>query len=395
MDFLSRSQASELVQKYKLIGFGAGILGARTVKFLDGKISYFIDNLKDKHGKSWEGEVPIRPVEALEDEDIEKVIIVLCSEQYNNMAKQLYDLYPSIKIYKGPLLKDYETFDRLMNSCEKLLVSAYGAGGGLYIVDTKADKYTLLQEGSFRGIIKYKDRLIITKERGEILEVSSIEPFEYKVGHIPDTYSNVHGLEYYEKENVLFMTETINDHIAILNADSLKKIGELPISEKSKVKGKDCHHINDLYLHGDSLLVSVISRSGWWKSDIFDGSVLEFDLKSKHKYPTPILTDLVYPHSLQFYNNKFYLIEALKGEVIDGSRDLVIKLPGVLRGLACDGTLFYVGQSLIRRKADVERYFDGISMDCGIYIVDPESKVYRFVKLPHMADVYNIHILKD
>jgi len=131
MEFLTRSQALKLSKQSKLIGFGAGVEGLQTQRLLDGAIAYFVDNSADKWDTEWPGNVPIKPVHILAGEDPGKIVVIICTEQHQIVSPQIMAINPDINIYLSPLLKDFSIFDDLLNCSRRLLVSAYGAGGGI------------------------------------------------------------------------------------------------------------------------------------------------------------------------------------------------------------------------------------------------------------------------
>ncbi len=389
MEFLRRTDAAQLAKKYKLIGFGAGSLGAQTQHFLDGKISYFLDNEKEKWGKRWEGVVPVEPPSVLDEEDLLSAIIIVCSEQYKIVGEQLQFLYPNIKLMRTPLLKEYEIFDILLNCSQMLLVSAYGANGGIYLVNGRTGGYQQLTKGSFRGLLLLGDRLIAATEKGELWELQTLVPFSYRTRYTPETICQMHGLAYWEKDDVIIAAEAEYDSISFFDASTFKKVDHFSITEKVSSSRRDNCHINDLHVRGDSLFISLLSRSGWWKQGIYDGCICELDLNTK-KDMVPVITNLLFPHSIKFIDDSFYILEAMNSRLLSGRNEVILQLNGFIRGLDGNHQVLYIGQSRNRRIKEAVRYHSPVSMDSGIYVVSPETKVFRFVKMPEMCDIYNI-----
>ena len=183
--------------------------------------------------------------------------------------------------------------------------------------------------------------------------------------------------------------------------NTLEKMYELPISEKSRTSGvghfleQDHHHINDVYVYKDSIFISMISRSGWWQKGVHDGCIIETNLKRKGKFNV-VIDQLAFPHSITIIDNKLYTLEAVKGNIRIGSDRIVMQLPGFLRGLASGGgDVIYVGQSRARRLKETYDQYYNVSMDSGIYVVNIQEGIFRFIHLPEMCDVYSIMDLEQ
>lgn len=388
MDILSRTEVFELSKTKKLIGFGAGILGSKTQRYLDGKLAYFLDNEEKKWGSLWEG-IPVRDFSALDEEDHSSVAIIICSEHFEMIAQQLRSIYPDMEMYRTPLLKEFAIFDRLLNCSRKLLVSSYGATGGLYLVNGHTESHKLLCKGSFRGILHYKDRLIVATEHGSLWAIETFDPFRYSILYEPEEISQMHGLVYWEKENVIIGAEAEPDQIAFFDADSFSRVDTLSIRNDNCAPNTGAFHINDLHIQNNTLFLSLCSCSGWFKQGIYDGCICAINLDEKGS-PTPIITGLLFPHSIKFIDGSLYLLESMSGSVRRGTAEITVQLNGFIRGMDGGDGILYIGQARNRRLNEAIHIHSPISMDSGIYVVDIHSKVYRFIKLPEMCDVYSV-----
>ena len=132
MEYLRRSDAAKLASEKTLIGFGAGVFGARTQSLLDGLIEFFVDNEEKKWNRPWEGEVPVHSPEVLKEYNPDSIVVVICSEQYKIIEKQLREILPKATMLLTPLLQDYEVFERLLNCSQNLLVS-FGRNLGRFL----------------------------------------------------------------------------------------------------------------------------------------------------------------------------------------------------------------------------------------------------------------------
>lgn len=399
MEYLRRTQAMALSKNFKIIGFGTGIIGHKTAKYLNGVISYFVDNKAVKWGNDWEGKVALVSPDELRKEKSQSIVLI-CSEQHEQIAEQVRSIRPDLTIMLSPLLEDYEVFSTLKKCSRNIIVSAYGADGGIYFVDGQAATFNCLEKGTFRGLTLAGEKLFVATEQG-LCEIRSINPFILEHCNIKSQLHQAHGLAYWEKERTLIIAEATNDCLSFFNIDTFEKTYELPISEKSGMSGhqhfleQDHHHINDIYVHEDSVFISMISRSGWWQKGVFDGCILETNLRRKGNFNV-VVDQLLFPHSIKIINNKLYILEAVRGNIRIGADRILIHLPGFLRGLAAGSKgVIYVGQSRPRRLRETYDQYNNISMDSGIYVVSTEEKIFRFIHLPEMCDVYSIMDLEQ
>lgn len=389
MEYLRRSDAAKLASNKTLVGFGAGVFGARTQNLLGGLIEFFVDNEEKKWYQPWEGEVPVCSPNELEKYDPDTLVVVICTEQYKIIEKQLHAIIPEVTILLTPLLQDYEVFERLLNCSQKLLVSAYGEAGGLYLVNGQSESYTLLRRGSFRGLLQTPKGLFVATENGNILEIISLEPIETAERYTSSTITQLHGLAYWEEGNTIIAAEAEYDRLLLLDADSFEAKSYIPITTKKHEHGRDNCHINDIAVRGNFVFVSMISKSGWWKKGLYDGCVLEIDLYGNTEVIS-LMDNLLFPHSLKIIDDSFILLESLTGKVLSGRKQVIAQLGGFIRGLTFDDQLLYVGQARNRRLNEASKYLDTISMDSGLYVLDAQTRIYRFIKLPEKCDVYDL-----
>jgi len=67
-----------------------------------------------------------------------------------------------------------------------------------------------------------------------------------------------------------------------------------------------------------------------------------------------------------------------------------LQLQGFIRGLFLHDKIAYIGQSRNRMLNEANYYLSSISMDSGVYVSDLSNKIYRFIKLPELCDIYDI-----
>lgn len=389
MKYLNRSMAAELADTHTIVGFGAGELGAKTAATLDGRISYFVDNTKAKQGQPWEVDLPVKAPSVLGEGAPQKTIVVICAEQFDAITEQIQSNWPGVDIYVSPLLKDFEVFDKLLHSSQRLLVSAYGVNGGIYLLNSESGEHKLLKKGSYRGFLPIENQLYVCTEHGEICRIDSLAPFKTTSLFKPEQMFQLHGMEFCPKRRVVYAAETAFDRIGIYSFPDFKRTGVIQIAKIVSDKPLDIHHVNDLFIEGDDLYCSVISVSGKWKQGALDGAVYRISLEDTSKREL-ILKDLRFPHSIRRLDGNIVALESMSGMFNFGDNARSFRLPGFVRGLEIVDGVSYVGQSRQRRIALAKSLSLGISMDSGVYVIHNQESLFRFIKLPEMCDVYGL-----
>lgn len=400
INYLRRTKVSELRNNnYQIVGFGAGLLGLKTIRYLDNPFDFFIDNSPAKVKSGWQEytdeqvEVPIVHFSDFKPDDERKAAVIVCSEHYEVMSEQLIKAYPEVEVFHTPVLKDFTIFSSLLRCSENILVSAYGGAGGLYLLNGQSGEHRLLQSGSFRGTTVYKGKVHVANEHGDIYRINSFDSFDMERVFKQKGRTNTHGILFWEELNLMFVTETLNDCISIYKMDSFDKVEEIPLSYKSTDKGGNYHHVNDICLYNDKMYISVISKSGNFYNGFLDGVVYELDFK-KDREPVPIMENLLFPHAIQVVNDKLMLLNSFNGDILTIANEQVANLPGFIRGMDSKEGLLYIGQSRHRQLEKAKLHYQGVSMDSGVYVVDPESRIHRFIHMPEMCDIFNIRILE-
>ncbi len=388
VDFLRRSNVYMLANKKKLIGFGAGNIGVQTQYLLDGFINYFVDNEPHKWNTECCG-VPVHSPSSLKEIDPENYIIIICAEHYKEIINQVHEINKKFEVYVTPVLKDHTIFDNLLKCSDSLLISAYGVNGGLYILNGQNEKYSLLKKGSFRGLLFCDNSLFVATERGDIHEIISINPCETIIRYKSNEVSQLHGLAYWKNEDIVIASEAQFDRISFISKKDFSLKNQLYLGRTGLEPDLYNGHVNDLFVCGDRLFVSMISFSSMRKNGVYDGCVMEIDLPSQ-KIVGPIMSNLLFPHSIKIHKKNFYVLESLTGKLFNGKGQIVLQLQGFIRGLFIHDKIAYIGQSRNRMLNEANHYLSSISMDSGVYVSDLSKKIYRFIKLPELCDVYDI-----
>ena len=134
----------------------------------------------------------------------------------------------------------------------------------------------------------------------------------------------------------------------------------------------------------------MFSLTGNWKKEIYDGGVMEFDIDSEN-YIGNVVQGLTMPHNVTNINGCITILDSLPGHLKTKNNQVVGSFPGFTRGLAYDGTYYYIGQSKNRNVSKITNYSLNTSIDTGIIIFDELNKVSRFLQLPtKISEIHSI-----
>ena len=392
MEVLTRTSLIQLVEKGRVIGFGAGDIGEATVRSVNRGFPYFVDNEPTKHQHNWIEGIPVHAPARLQEEPAGTTVVV-CSDRYPEIEAQVRALNPGLVCYLCPLLKDVLTLEKVTLCSQRILVSAYHVGGGLYLVNGRHRKFRCLGKGAFRGLAVAEGRLFVVEEAGHLWEITSLEPFHKVLRYTQPAYNNAHGLAYWREGKAFLVAETSHDRIALFSASSFERIGQIELDTRPGRAANDHYHVNDLCVIDNALFYTVFSRTGWYRRGVSDGAVLSRPVGQQGEIST-VLSGLHSPHSVRFVDGQLIVLESSQGDVTSGRGLRLAHLPGYLRGLDGSRGLLYLGQSR-HRRLDLCSNPNTISMDSGLHIVDSSNRISRFVHLPTMCDVYDVLDLEN
>ncbi|WP_208591997.1 DUF4915 domain-containing protein [Gracilibacillus suaedae] len=265
--------------------------------------------------------------------------------------------------------------------------------GGLFLVDFNHNAFKKLYSGSCSGMTIVNDRLFIASDENQIITMDQ----EFQVIH-KKQYSKLdfHDITKFD-DHVVLVVETATNTIGCYDTDSLTRIGEI----RFNAEDKDIHHINDIWLDGHTLYVSMFSPYGKWymTPQQRNGGIVAIDLTDFH--PTQqlhinpenhiVVKDLYMPHTVMMHQNKLAYCDSMSFRVVAENK-LPIQLSGFTRGLAITDNTMFIGQSRMRHVLRIPHEFSNCSLDGGIYVYDPKFRISRFVPLP-VQQVYQILIV--
>ena len=200
-----------------------------------------------------------------------------------------------------PLLNKRKAKDDLLKNSQIILVASpqhfadKQSGGGLYKVTLNPWYVEKLYIGKVRGITFFENKYyLIDMLRGVIVldeNFQEIDIIELQKNSEP------HGIFIDEDRKLLFIGQPGRDSVASYNLETKSLVREYFISHKWSKNKKDNHHVNDPFVYGDSLFISMFSFSGNWLNEVYDGGVMELGLETGEVLGTPI-EDKWMPHSI-------------------------------------------------------------------------------------------------
>lgn len=389
--FIDKKNIIKNFDKKKIIFFGAGNICDKTIKeFLSYQNNFFciLDNAKLIHDTK-QGGLTINDPNFIKNKN-DKYYIIITSTSFIEISDQLKSMgFLPIKNYcVSPILKDLKTIQDLELNEFSILFSS-GApkkkenieGGGVYQIDYCRGEWDLKKKfsGHSYGMLKQDDTLILNDSNEGIVRLDKNFKIVQK-GDIPKGY-RAHGITYSEEKKNYFVVCSMRDSILEID-ENFKIIDEFFVSEKFKRTNIPHHHINDCFIKGSSLYLSMFSLSGNWKEEVFDGCILEVDINEKKNF-VPVVTNLWMPHNIKIFSNNLTYLESLPGYLKSSNNKIIGKFPAFTRGLDYDENFYYIGQSRNRNHSKNIGINYNTSIDSGIIMFDPLTKLSKFIQVSH------------
>ena len=220
------------------------------------------------------------------------------------------------------------------------------------------------------------------------------DPKTQRIEKLAETPKNsrAHGISYNHSNNRFYVSCSNLDAVIEFDSD-FKERKRFCISKKIDQYKRSMHHCNDNYSEENSLYVSMFSSTGNWKKGVFDGCIAEFDIESGKRL-RDIKNGLYMPHNICKINGSLQILDLLPGHLRAENFEILGTFPAFTRGLTYHEGLYYIGQSKNRNFSKVIGISNNISIDCGIIIFDPETKVSRTLKLSNwIGENHSIRIL--
>ena len=400
LEYLSFNQIDKICEKKKLILFGAGTISEKLCKRIKTQPSLIVDNSSNLWGEMQEG-IEIQSPEKLKLLNINDLFIIICSTSYNEIKNQLVanGYLENENFIIAPILKDILVIFQLENLSKDIIFTSGSPmsnkksyGGGVYKLSLDGDswEYEKKFSGHTYGILEKGDNLIMTDANQGILvfdkKLKLLESFPLPTG------LRAHGIDFSAKHDVYLIASSEQDAVIFLDSN-FKILDKVSFSYKKDRLNKAEHHCNDLHIVGDSIYVSMFSVTGNYKKEVYDGGILEIDIPTREIKHT-LCNNLSMPHNVKFYDDSMHVLNSLKGELLYDNFSVKGVFPAFTRGLDYDGQYYYVGQSRNRNFSKSIGLSNNISIDAGIIIFDPKTKLSRFLQVhPKLAEIHSIHTI--
>ena len=394
--FGSFQELYKQLNKRDIILFGGGNISHKTGRKLDGKYLFTVDNNPNMWNSTEKEKDVLNPIEIKNNK--EKYFIVICTTSFIEVSDQLkeYGYAPGKDFMVSPILNDLRVISDLENHKVKMLFTSGvpekeddQSGGGVYELEIDGHNwvYRKIYSGICYGLIKYKDTYVTVDDKKGIIQFD--KNYNILLSKELNNATRGHGIGYSEVTNKFYVVSSYRDSIIVLD-DDFNQFDEIFISNKYRQTGEPSHHCNDLCVVDNSLYVTMFSRTGNWKKDIFDGVALEIDLVT-NKVIDPVMTDLWMPHNISFLNGSLTVLDSLRGELKTNNARAIGRFPAFTRGLDFDGVYYYVGQSRNRNYSKNLGLSLNISIDTAIIIFDPVTKASRSIHFPQkLSEIHSI-----
>ena len=401
INWVTWSSISEIIKKKNLSLIAWGKSEDWLPKVLrKHKLSKIIDSSKSLDGESYEG-IPIVNPKRIKKNDWQKFYIIICSSAFDDIKTELesYGLVENQNFSVLPDLKDIQLVEDVATfSCEFLLTSSdydnahsqrgSSLGGGIYHCRLNSSGLFIEKKinGQYREIKLYKNKFYAINS---FLNKITVFDKNFNIFNEIDTeFSNSCGIE------------LINDYIYISNSsrDSIitfdnnhNKVSEQFISSLAGKKGNSRHHINDLSSINNQLIVTMFSRSGFWRNGVFDGHLVS--LNSDLKIDQTLYQGLSQPHTPRVFDGEVAFADSFAGGLSHGTNGTIFKVDGFLRGIEKVGPFWLIGQSqtlyLERRVGKSGKVF----LNSGIYVFNEQTKVYAFHSIKGIKNIHSLVII--
>ena len=338
----------------------------------------------------------------------DNIYIIITGAVYESISNDLDELgYIAGKHYCcNPDIKDWAILQEIREYDKNIIIACSDykdkskkrysqMGGGIYTYNTKTNELKKHLEGNYRQIIKVNEYYYVVEfvkkeihklsKRLQLLEVFNIDPC------IDEEKPNACGIAYHPKTEQFFVSNSGSDHINIYDKD-FRWIDDIQLSDKFSKYGDGQHHINDICIMKNRLLVSCFSITGNWKDGVMDGGILSYDIYDTDLEPEILVNGLWMPHSVEYINGDICYLNSMKGELWVGTQKIEGIFPGLVRGLTYDDRFYYIGLS---EDMYVSRLFgvkDNIMCNAGVFLFDIDTKVSRFYSFPFIMNVHDILI---
>lgn len=229
---------------------------------------------------------------------------------------------------------------------------------------------------------------------------------------------DLHDVSIYQ--NVLYVVMSRYNCVAMFQVEQqniLQPMGFIYIDTYDD----DLRHVNSIYPAPNGLYMTMFSLKGrdrkskkrW--SQMLDGGLILIDWEdiqaqcnhnlSQQREPIRyevIYQGIIHPHSIQFFDNWFYVCESADHRICrispNGKIERVAQLPGgYIRGLHVDGEKIIAGASATKNHSTAKKQWE----KAGLWYANQPSKLtdggysWEFLSLPDVTEIYDIKKLEN
>tara|TARA_Y100000816_G_C26097144_1_gene580827 strand:- start:79 stop:1296 length:1218 start_codon:yes stop_codon:yes gene_type:complete len=403
LPYKNLSEITNDIKSRDIVIFGSGKIAKNTIRlFKKFSIKFIVDNSKNLWGTKYEGKNVLSP-SSLKNKN-SKFFVLICSTSINEISEQLigYNFKSKKDFTVSPILENHKIIDDLESIERNNIIFTSGSainsksnkyGGGLYKLNIDKYKwdYEKIYNGCCYGIKVLKDEVnVIDDNYGVIVFDKKTLKIKKKI-KLPKNI-RPHGIEYSPELKRFYICCTQIDKILEFN-NKFKLIKKISISDKFKYTGSKQHHINDCYIQNNYIYISMFSISGNYNSEVYDGGILEINLKN-NKQRSVLCNNLWMPHNVCSFNESIHVLNSLKGELLAYNLMKIGEFPAFTRGLEFENGLYFIGQSRNRNFSKYLGVSNNISIDAGIIIFDGSTKVSRFLQFdPRVSEIHSIKFI--
>jgi hypothetical protein len=399
--WLDFEQLNNACKNKRVIFWGCFDFFEKTIAVLDLNIDFIVDINPHLHGEKAHHGFDVRPPSYLwELGGKADYFVIISSSAFYEIIEQLdeHGFKPGSEYAVTPVLKNFKVLEDILGHQATLILSSSDAprhdrlGGGLFLLDTRTGEFEKKISGVTRGFAWHNDTcFVVDAQKGvRILDNDFEERDCIKLPH----GSVPHGLAIDSENKFVYVTLSRHDRIGVFSLDSLSEVNSIMLSQKFERSDRIRyhHHANDICIDGESLFVSMFSSSGNLKREWFDGSILEYDLHEQ-RFVGSIANNLWQPHSVKIMNGKLSFLDSMRGALHIAAHKVETRFNGFVRGLDCDDSYYFIGQSIHRYFDRMKGVSDNIAVDAGVFIYDSDSKATRFLPTLGIRDINTLAVL--
>lgn len=267
---------------------------------------------------------------------------------------------------------------------------------GIYTIDTATYDVTKVLKGTFFGIDKYKNNLVVAEQFDDY---TLIRLLDYDFKDIKSPYKSeatgVHQIHVVDDK--LFIADTKNDRIRCLLLDEFKKeYIILKMQNEVNPHSEDRHHINALNDKDGYLLIGLHKRIRDNKSSVARLRLEDINLNDTIVYLRfQILPyEVVFTHDLEHYNNDILISCSQQYFIysLNSNRPLFRTDKRWIRGLAVEPRGIWVGYSAISPKDG--RRNPSLQNSVNLFSHKDFKKIKQ-IKLPKCFQIYDMVYIDD